>query len=82
MPLSITSANSVNIGQGTTSGLMGFYGNTQVDQAAAIVAPGTTAATTTTPWGFATSTQADAVALAVANIVAALGSTSGVGLTA
>ena len=82
MPLSITSANSVNVGQGTTTGLMGFYGNTAVDRAAAITAPGTTASTTTTPWGFATSTQATAIVTALAAVVTALGSTSGVGLTA
>lgn len=33
-----------------------------------VVPPGVTAATTTTPWGFATSTQADAISLAVRNM--------------
>ncbi len=68
---------------GTSFGLdandpVGFHGATSV-QAAAITGPGTTAATTTTPYGFATSTQADAVTSAIAAILTAI---SGKGITA
>lgn len=50
-----------------------FFGATPIvqpsgaAQAAVAVSTITTAATTTTPWGFATSTQADAVAATVKN---------------
>lgn len=59
----------------STSELISFYGVTPVSQragaaqAAVAVSTITTAATTTTPWGFATSTQADAVAATVASLV-------------
>jgi hypothetical protein len=43
------------------SGKIGFYGVTPVAQAATIAAVTTTAATQTSPFGFSTSTQADAV---------------------
>lgn len=45
----------------TTSDLISFYGVTPVDQAAGAAAAGTTNATTTSPWGFATSTQANGI---------------------
>jgi len=56
---------------GGASDLLGFYGTTPCDQpasanqAAVAVSTITTAATSTTPYGFATSTQADAVAAQV-----------------
>lgn len=56
-----------NLGNGTqvgasASSLVGFYGATPVAQpASGGTACTTTAATTTSPWGFATSTQANAV---------------------
>lgn len=72
MPLSITSQNRVNVGAGTTTGLMAFYGETPVAQAAAITHVGTTAATSTTPFGFGTSTQATAIVTAVNAMLTAL----------
>jgi hypothetical protein len=72
MPLTITSQNRVNVGAGTTTGLMAFYGETPVDQAAAITHVGTTAVTTTTPFGFGTSTQATAIITAVNSMLTAL----------
>ncbi len=49
---------------------IGVWGATPVSRGSvsSVVPPGVTAATTTSPWGFATSTQADAVALAVRNM--------------
>jgi len=49
-----------------------FYGTTPCDQAAAIVSVSTAAATTTTPYGYAASTQADAIVTAVNAIIVAL----------
>ncbi len=45
---------------GTTSQLESFYGVTPIAQQAIGATAGVTAATSTTPWGFATSTQANA----------------------
>ncbi len=45
---------------GSTSVEVGFYGIPPVSQQAIGATAGTTAATSTTPWGFATSTQANA----------------------
>lgn len=57
-----------------TSSKISFYGVTPVVQraGAAQAAVGTTAATTTTPWGFGSSTQADAVITLVNEMRAAL----------
>ncbi len=46
---------------GASDVLVGFYGIAPVAQQAIGATAGTTAATSTTPWGFATSTQANAV---------------------
>ena len=53
---------------------IGFYGKTPIVQraGAAQAAVGTTAATTTTPWGFGSSTQADAVITLVNEMRAAM----------
>ena len=53
---------------------VGIWGASPVSRGSlsSVVAPGVTAATTTTPWGFATSTQADAISLAVRNMEFAL----------
>lgn len=59
------------VGQSATD-LVSFYGATPIDQAAAITSPGSTAATTTTPWGYGSSTQADAVVTSVRAILVAL----------
>jgi hypothetical protein len=60
---------------------LGFYGAPPVAQVAAITPPTTSAATSTTPFGFATSTQANAVIAWIAAVNAALSkSAGGVGL--
>lgn len=65
---------------GASTDLVGFYGETPVDQAAAITTVTTDAATSTTnAWGYSTSTQADAIVTAVNAIIAAL---AGIGITA
>lgn len=71
--------DGVQIGDATTD-LVGFYGETPVDQAAAITTVTTDAATSTTnAFGYSTSTQADAIVTAVNAIIAAL---AGIGITA
>lgn len=70
--VSQNSSGGTVMGDSTTA-LIGFYGTTSpVAQAAAITSPGTTAATTSTPWGYSTSTQADAIVTAVRSILTAL----------
>lgn len=55
-----------------TTDLLTFYGGTPVDQPAAVTTVTTTAATSTTPYGYATSTQADAIVTAVNALIARL----------
>lgn len=69
--LSRGNSDGTNLGQSTTDKI-GFYGLTTpivqpsgASQAAVATSTITTAATSTTPWGYATSTQADAVAAQV-----------------
>lgn len=57
---------------GASTDLVGFYGETPVDQGAAVTAVNTTAATTSTPWGFNTSTQADAIPVAINSLITRL----------
>ena len=53
--------SGVQVGESTAS-LVGFYGATPIAQpSTGATAPTTTAATTSSPWGFATSTQANAI---------------------
>lgn len=64
--------DGVVLGQSATD-LVGMYGGTPVDQAAAITSVNTTAATSTTnAFGFTTSTQADALVTAVNSILVAM----------
>lgn len=79
--LSDGNPSGTTLGQDSTD-LVSFYGATPVDQAAAITKPGTTASTASTPVGYTTTTQADAIVTAVRALIDALGSTSGVGITA
>jgi len=60
-------------GQSATD-LIAFYGGTPVAQRASgnLAAITTTAATTTTPWGYSTSTQANAIVSALNEIIATL----------
>lgn len=71
--LSDRNTNGTILGQ-DTSDLIGFYGKTAVVQpsGAEQAAVSTTAATTTTPWGFTTSTQANAIVSLVNQIRADL----------
>lgn len=57
---------------GDATALVAFYGKTPVDQGAAVTAVNTTAATTSTPWGFNTSTQADAIPVAINSLITRL----------
>lgn len=60
------------VGQ-TSASLVGFYGATPVAQASTGgSAVTTTAATTSSPWGFATSTQANAIVTLVNGLQSAL----------
>lgn len=59
-----------SLGQGASSPV-GMHGSAAV-QAGAITSLTTTGATTTTPWGFATSTQANAIVTDVNAILVAL----------
>ena len=67
---------------GSTTAKISFYGIVPVVQAAAPTAVATTAATSTSAWGFGGSTQANAIVTAVNALITALGSTTGVCLTA
>ncbi len=71
----------VTIGSSTAS-LVGFYGATAVDQGAAVTTVTTTASTTSTPFGYSTSTQADAIVTAINALIARLNVATGVGLIA
>ena len=56
---------------GTASDVVGFHG-TAADQAAAITSPASTGATSSSPYGFTTAAQADALVTAVRSILVAL----------
>lgn len=73
MPLSISAENGQYLSGATTHDI-GFHGATPTEQRAnaSQAAVSTTAATTTTPWGFATSTQANAIVTLVNEIRASL----------
>ena len=67
---------------GTDTATLGFYGTTPVARPASAsqAPPSSVAGTSTTAWGYTTSTQANAIS-AFCNVIAvALGTTSGVGL--
>lgn len=68
--LSKGNSDGTSLGQNATD-LAGFHG-TAVVRAAAITSPSSTATTSTTPFGFSTSTQADAMVTAVRAILAAI----------
>lgn len=61
--LSDRNPDGTTLGQDSTTDKIGFYGATPVVQpsGSSQAAVSTTAATTTTPWGFTTSTQANAI---------------------
>jgi hypothetical protein len=63
--------DGVKIGQ-SASDLVGFHGATPSDQRASLTAVTTTAAVTTTPHGYTTGTQADAIVTAINEIIACL----------
>lgn len=63
--------SGTRLGQSATD-LVGFHGATPSDQRAVLAAVTTTASVTTTPHGFTTGTQADAIVTAVNEIIATL----------
>ena len=66
------SGQSLQIGGATTT-LIGFYGETPVDQGATVTSVTTTAATSTTnAFGYSTSTQADGIVTAVNALITRL----------
>ena len=65
--------------QNSTTAKVGFYGVTPVVQTSVITSPGTTASTSSSPVGYGTTTQADAIVTAVRAICLAL---HNLGLTA
>lgn len=56
----------------TSSALVGFFGTSPVAQQSTATAVATTAATSTNPWGFGGSTQANAIVTAVNACLTAL----------
>ena len=71
--LSNGSPDGCQIGSASTE-LVAFYGETPVDQGAAVTTVSTEAAvSTSTGWGYSTSTQADAIVVAVNALIARLG---------
>lgn len=70
--LDSTNADGTILGQSTTSKI-GFFGETPTTQPAAVTAVATTAATSTSSaFGYTTSTQADAIVTAVNSIITKL----------
>ena len=59
------------LGRGATDKIA-FYGTTPAVQPSLITACATTAATTATPYGYTTSTQADAIVTSLNAVIAAL----------
>lgn len=70
------------LGQASNDAI-GFYGTTPIARSAtSIIVPSitATASISATQWGFSTSTQADAIIVAVNRLVTQLGDAAGVGL--
>lgn len=67
---------------GTDTTTLGFYGQAAVARPSgtALAAPSSVAGTSTTPWGYATSTQANAISAFCNALQVALGTTGGLGL--
>lgn len=67
---------------GTDTNQVGFFGQTPTTRpaGAALAQPSSVAGTSTTPWGYTTSTQANAISAFCAALQAALGTTGGLGL--
>lgn len=67
--LSDLRVDGTRLGQ-STADLVGFFGNTPVDQPAQVTSVNTTASTSTTnAFGYTTSTQADAIVTAINAII-------------
>lgn len=67
--LSDLRVDGTRLGQ-SAADLVGFFGNTPVDQPARVTAVNTTASTSTTnAFGYTTSTQADAIVTAINAII-------------
>jgi len=70
-PYGFGGGQPAEIGTSATD-LVGFYGVAGVAQASAITAVTTTGATTTAPFGYSTSTQANAIVSALNSVITAL----------
>jgi hypothetical protein len=70
--LNIGTVTATGVQIGRASQFIGMYGATPVARAAAITGPAATASTNVTPFGYTTSTQADAIVTAVNSIITAL----------
>ncbi len=70
--LTLSALGTGSVAVGVASDKLGMYGATPVTRAAAITAPANTASTQTTPFGYTTSAQADAIVTAVRSIITAL----------
>jgi hypothetical protein len=57
---------------GASGGTVGFYGTTPVARPATVAAVSTTAATTSTPFGYTTAEQADAIVTSLNSVIAHL----------
>lgn len=76
-PVSISGAAYVGGGSpqfigGSATSEIGFYGASATTQPATVTSVTTTAATSTTPYGYLTSTQADAVVTSLNSVIAKL----------
>lgn len=69
--LSDGNSDGTSLGQSATD-KVSLYGVTPVVQASAITAPAATGSSNSSPYGFTTSTQADALVTAVRAIITAL----------
>jgi len=72
MPQQLHDGDDDGVLVGQTAGKVGFYGATPISRPTVGAYTTTTAATSTTPWGFASSTQADAINSRLIEITAAL----------
>lgn len=81
--MSVNNPISAPGGQAGTTTTLGFYGATPVVRPAAAAQPAATASTNTTPFGYTTQAQADAIVTGVRTLIATLSAAlGGNGLTA
>lgn len=76
-PLQASYANTPGVGGNAGGTTLGFYGTTPITRPAAPTQPVSTASTQTTPFGYSTQAQADAITTGVRTLIAALSSALG-----